>query len=103
MPRRKIHTAVKALAFLNTLPLSYQDQIHRSQLNRYKQTNPTEYFGAELSEIMSKELQWIRQFGDFPMAKRLSIGILKLFIFFRATVSKCKGFNTALRKEKHLR
>jgi hypothetical protein len=31
MPRRKIHTAVKALAFLNTLPLSYQDQIHRSQ------------------------------------------------------------------------
>jgi putative transposase len=83
------------------LTQQYKKLFHRSQLMRYRQINPAEYFGHELTDILNQELSWIRQFGDFPQAKKLSIAILKLFVFVRSAVSKCKGFHTALRKEKY--
>lgn len=100
LKRRKIHTHIKILASLNSLPLHYKKNIHRSQLSRYSQIKASEYFGNELSELINKEINWIKQFGDFPTAKKISISILKLFVFFRSAVEKIKGFKTALRKNK---
>ncbi len=98
---RKIHTHTKVFVFLNALPLAYQKQIPSSQLKRYRQINPMDYFGYELNQILNKEIDWIKQFGDFPTAKKISIGILKLFVFFRSVVKPCTGFKSALRKEKN--
>lgn len=98
--RRKIHTHVKVLMALNALPGEYKNNIHRSQLNRYVNTNPADYFGHELAELLNKEINWIRQFGDFPTAKKIAIATLKLFVFFRSAIQKAKGFKTTLRKNK---
>jgi hypothetical protein len=98
--RRKIHTHTKILVFLNALPLEFQKQIHPSQIKRYQHINPSEYFGYELLDVVSREIEWIRQFGDFPSAKKLSVAILKLFIFFRSAVVKCRGFKKTIRREK---
>ncbi len=99
-PRRKIHTNVKVLTFLNALPKEYCYQIDRSQISRYRATSPEDYFGTELSGILDRELDFIRQLGDFPKAKAISTGVLKTFVFFRSVVKKSKGFYKSLRKEK---
>jgi putative transposase len=98
--RRRIHTHVKILEYLGALPACLRDSIHTAQLNRYRQLNPEEYFGHDLADLFDKEITWIRQFGDFPTAKKLSVGILKLFVFFRSVMSKVRGFKSAIRKEK---
>ena len=98
--RRKIHSDYKILAYLNALPAQYKRLAHRSQIHRYKKINPDDYFGNDLSEIVSKELDFIRRIGDFPTAKKVSISILKLFIFFRTVFRKTKGFHKIISKQK---
>jgi putative transposase len=98
--RRKIHSDLKILTALNALPAEFKKTVHRSQLKRYEAINPADYFGYDLSVVLGKELEWIRKFGDFPTAKKISVSILKLFVFFRSVVSGIKGFNKTLSKQK---
>lgn len=98
--RRIIHSDLKIAAYLNVLPDEYKNQIHRSQISRYRKAEPQDYFGNELSTLLIKELDFIRQLGDFPKVKSTTKAILKTFIFFRSTLQKANGFNTWIRKEK---
>jgi putative transposase len=99
--RRRIHSDLKILASLNALPEHYRKQVHRSQIHRYRKVNPTHYVGHDLSEVLSKELEFIRQIGDFPTFKKISVSILKMFVFFRSVFKKSKGFNKTIEKQKY--
>ena len=57
--RRKIHTDLKILVSLNTLPVEYKRKIHRSQFLRYKNTNPAEYISSDLSPLITKEIDFV--------------------------------------------
>lgn len=99
MKQRKIHSDLKILVALNALPESFRKEIHRSQLKRYKDTQPGEFFGHELSALANHEKEWIRQAGDFPGLKNTFKAVLKVFVFFRATLTTCKGFNNTIRSQ----
>lgn len=98
--RRRIHSNIKIASYFNILPKEYENTIHRSQILRYRDIHPQEYFGNELSSLVTKEIDFIRQLGDFPKLKSTAKAILKLFVFFRSTVSKTKGFYKIVRKQK---
>lgn len=88
------------MASLNALPEKYKNSLDASQLHRYRKTDPLEYFGNDLSPVISKEIEFIRQLGEYPKAKEISRAILKLFIFFRSVFKKTNGFHKQLKKER---
>jgi transposase InsO family protein len=100
--RRKISSHVKTLEYLGVLPQNYRRQLNPAQLYRYRQRPPENYYGYELTALVDKEIEFIRTMNEFTLAKKLCNGIIKLFILYRTTVARIKGFKTALRKEKLL-
>lgn len=84
---------------MNALPESFRKEIHRSQLKRYEDVQLEEFFGHELSALVKHEKEWIRQAGDFPGLKNTFKAVLKVFVFFRATLTTSKGFNKTIRSQ----
>lgn len=97
--RRKIHSAVKFLAYTNTLPAEYASQLHKSQLSRYKNhLNEETYFGKDLSDIEKRVIDQLRQLNENIFDKKILNGYLKLVTVFRKAFSSSKQYHSTLKK-----
>lgn len=98
--RRKIHSTVKFLAYTNDLPIEYANQLHKSQLSRYKNhLNETAYFGSDLSNIEKSVLKQFRQLNEHSFDRKTVNGYLKLASVFRTAFSGSAHYNSTLKKQ----
>lgn len=97
--RRKIHTSVKLLAYINALPDEYAASLHPSMLSRYKNHfNAREYFGRELAEIELQNLEQLRQINLYETDRKMVAACLEITHVVREAFTKAKRYLSTLRE-----
>lgn len=96
--RRKIHTNIKFLLFVNALPTEYKIALSRSQQSRYKNSfNINDYFGNELSTIEQRIITQIQQLNNHETDRKILSAYLRMATVFRACFSGTKKYKSVLK------
>ncbi|HEY0030790.1 MAG TPA: DDE-type integrase/transposase/recombinase [Bacteroidia bacterium] len=97
--RRKIHTNIKFLLFVNALPPEYTRALSRSQQSRYKNSfNAGDYFGNELSNIEQKIIAQMRQLNEHETDRKVLSAYLRTASVFRNCFLEMKNYKFVLKK-----
>ena len=96
-PRRKIPTHVKLLVCLNALPKQYHQQLHASQLSRYKNHfKVNDYFAHELIKISDQSVQTLQQLNTHAFDRNCAMALLRLTATVRNAFKLTKHFYKTL-------
>ncbi len=98
--RRSIHTGIKILIKQNAIPAYLLEQIHPSQLWKYRNEPDHKYYGCELFDYAIKSEQLLNQYNKYSFDRRVINGFIRLSITVRNAFSAAKLFNKTLLNNK---
>jgi transposase InsO family protein len=99
--RRKISTTIKFLVNVNALPAAYKQQLHASQISRYKNHfNIQEYVGHDLVNLSDEVISALRKINEHKIERKIIYGFLRLTAVLRKAFNSAKQFHKVLSQSK---
>ena len=98
--RRSIHTNIKVLEFTGALPVAYRNQLNKSQLSRYRNDDPKNYFGHDLDELTEDIILKFRQLNKYKADRKIMFSYLRLAATIRFALTSAKHFCKTLYQHK---
>lgn len=98
--RRTIDHLTKYLVHQNLAPKEVTDALHKSQLSRYRNTEPKEWSGYDLSAMSWNNLELLQDFNSDLKAQKVFQAYRQVCLLLTTILTSLKGFKKELRKNR---
>lgn len=98
--RRTIDHLTKYLVHQNLAPKEVTDSLHKSQLSRYRNTEPKEWSGYDLSAMSWNNLELLQDFNTDLKAQKVFQAYGQVCLLLTTILTSLKGFKKELRKNR---